>query len=153
MNRLCNVTKGVDEEAIGSLNRKRLRTSKAIHVLSVGPMDCGSMVHDALLDEPNWQLTIATTSPELWVIPEQESIQVAILASTLTEFELEDASLLIRQRWPLAKILLIGAGEGSLDCALYDDCVAPVAAPEFLLATIEQLAAGWYEWGSRNVAL
>jgi hypothetical protein len=78
---------------------------------------------------------------------------VAILASTLTEFELEDASLLIRQRWPLAKILLIGAGEGSLDCALYDDCVAPVAAPEFLLATIEQLAALWYEWGSRNVAL
>jgi hypothetical protein len=153
MNRLCNVPKGVNEETLGNPNRKRLRTSKAIHVLSVGPMDCGSMVHDALLEGPNWRLTIATTSPELWVIPEQESIQVAILDSTLTEFELEDASLLIRQRWPLAKILLIGTGQGSLDCALYDDCLAPVAAPKVLLETIERLAVGWHEWRSGNVAL
>jgi hypothetical protein len=153
MNRLCNVTNGVDEEAMGSLNHKRLRIPKAIHVLSVGPMDCGSMVHDALLDGPNWRLTIATDSHELCVIPEEESIQVAILDNTLSEFELEDACLLIRQRWPLAKILLIGTGDGSHDYALYDDCVAPTAAPEFLLATIERLAAGWYQWRSRNVAL
>jgi len=152
LNRLCNVTNSVDEEAIGSLSRKRLRIPKAIHVLAVGPMDCGSMVHDALLEGPNWRLTIATESQELSVIPDEASIQVAILDNTLSEFELEDASLLIRQRWPLAKILLIGTGEGSLDRSLYDDCVAPIAAPEFLLSAIERLAAGWYEWRSGNVA-
>jgi hypothetical protein len=153
MNRLCNVTDGVNKEATGSLNRKPPRIPEALHVLSVGPMDCGSMVHDALLDEPNWCLTIATDSQALWVIPEEESIQVAILDNTLSEFELEDASLFIRQRWPLAKILLIRSGGGSLDCALYDDCVAPITAPEFLLSTIERLAAGWYAWRSRNAAL
>jgi hypothetical protein len=153
MNMVCNVTNGVNEEAMGRLNRKRLPIPEAIHVLSVGPMDCGSMVHDALLDGPNWRLTIATHSQELWVIPEKESIQVAILDNTLSEFELEDASVFIRRRWPLAKILLIRSGGGSLDCALYDDCVAPIAAPEFLLSKIGCLAAGWYEWRSRNAAL
>ncbi len=153
MNRLCNVTKGVDEQAMGSLNHRYLGIPKAIHVLSVGPMDCGSMVHDALLGGPNWRLTIATDSRELWAIPEQASIQVAILDNTLSEFVLEDASLFIRERWPLAKILLIGTGEGSLDCALYDDRVAPTAAPEILPSTIERLAVGWHEWRFRNVAV
>ena len=32
----------------------------AINVLSVGPVDHGSMVHDALLDGSNFRLTIAT---------------------------------------------------------------------------------------------
>jgi hypothetical protein len=111
------------------------------------------MVHDALLDRPNWRLTIAIDPRELWAVPDLEPIQVAILDGTLSEFELEDASLFIRQQWPLARILLIGTGEDSVDRAWYDDCVTSIAAPEFLHSSIERLAAGWYEWRSGNAAL
>jgi len=153
MNMFGNVTSGVDEEALESLNRKRLQSPKTIHLISVGPMECGSMVHDALLDEPNWRLTIATDFRQLLAIPEQESIQIAILDGTLSEFELEDASLFIRQQWPHARILLIRTGKDSVNHAWFDDCVTSIVAPEFLHSAIERLAAGRDESRSGNVAL
>jgi hypothetical protein len=153
MNRLCDVTKAADKVASGSLNRKHLRIPKAIHVLSVGPMDCGSMVHDALLAGPNWRLTIATDSRQLWAITKQETIQVVILHNGLSLFELDDASRFIRQRWPHAKILVVCNGEAFLDDALYDVRVVSSADREVLLATIERLIGGWHEWRSRDAEL
>jgi len=153
MNKLCDATKGADVEALRGLNHKHLRIPKATHVLSVGPMDCGSMVHDALLDGPNWRLTIATDSRQLWVIPKQETIQVVILHNALSAFELDDASRFIRQRWPHAKILVVCNGEGFLDDALHDVRVVSNAGREVLLATIERLIGGWHEWRSRDAEL
>jgi hypothetical protein len=119
---------------------------KTIHVLSVGPVDYGSVVHDALLKGPKFRLSIATDYRELWVIPKQELIQVAILHNTLSAFELEDASRFIRQQWPNARILIIRRGVGSLDDALYDDRLAPNAAPELLLFAIERHTGKGHEW-------
>jgi hypothetical protein len=77
MNSLCNVSKDIGENAIKTLDREHTRVAKTIHVLFVGPVDCGSMVHDALLDRSNFRLTITTDYRELWGASTQESIQVA----------------------------------------------------------------------------
>ena len=153
MNRLRDVATGANESAIGTLDGRDARTPKTIHVLFVGPVDFGSMVHDALLCGPNCRLSIAPDYRELWVIPKQESIQVVVLHSTLSSFELDDATRFIRQRWPHTRILVIRSSEGSLDDALYDDRVAPTVAPEVLLTTIERLTGRWREWRSRDVEL
>ena len=101
MNKLCSVVTNSNESAIGTLDGRDARTPKTIHVLFVGPVDFGSMVHDALLCGPNSRLPIAPDYRELWVIPKQESIQVVILHNTLSSFELEDATRFIRQRCPI----------------------------------------------------
>jgi hypothetical protein len=125
----------------------------AIHVLSVGSVDEGSVVHDTLLDGSNFRLTIATDYRKLWGMPTQESIHVAILHNTLSSFELEAACQLIRRRWPRARILVVSSGESILEDALYDDRVAPTAAPAVLLTTIERLTGGWHEWRPGNVVM
>ena len=147
MNRLCNVAVGSNENAIRteSLDRTHIRMAKTIHVLSVGPVDFGSMVHDALLDGASFRLTIAMDYRKLWGMSAQESIHVAVLHDTLSSFELEATCRLIRQRWPHAKILLVSRRESSLDDGLYDDR-ASTAAPEVLLTTIERLTGGWHDW-------
>jgi len=125
MNNLYDTATVAQEKAIGILDRGQHQKATAIHVLSVGPLDRGSMVHDALLDGPGFRLTIAAGYRELWAIPRQEPLHAVILHSTLTSFELEAACQLIRRRWPHARILIIRNGEGSLEDALYDDRVAP----------------------------
>jgi hypothetical protein len=119
--------------------------AKTIHIVSVGPVECGSMVHDALLDRISFRLSIATDYRKLWEVPAQEIIHVAVLHNTLSSFELEAACRLIRQRWPYAKILLVAKEESFLDDGLYDDR-APTAARDVLQNTIERLTGGWHDW-------
>jgi hypothetical protein len=120
---------------------------KTIHVLSVGSVDRGCMVHDTLLKGPKFRLSIATDYRALWAIPKQEPIQVVILHNTLSAIDLEDSCRFIRRRWPDAWILLIRTGEGSLDDALYDDRVLPAVAQEVLLSAIERHAGMWASKG------
>jgi hypothetical protein len=145
MNRSYSKAKGVDQRANGSLDQRDHQMARTIRVLSVGPVDRGSMVHDVLLEGPRFRLSIATDYRELWAIHEHEDCQLAILHNTLAPFELEDASKFIRHRWPHARILVIRAGEDFLEDALYDDRVIPTVAREILFMTIEQLTAGWHE--------
>ncbi|MGD0940688.1 MAG: hypothetical protein ABR905_13370 [Terracidiphilus sp.] len=153
MSRLSSFAKGVEETSIGGLDGRDVQPPKAIHVLSVGPVDFGCMVHDALLDGPNPHLSIAPSYRELWAISKQESIQVVILHNTLSSFELEDASRFIRRRWPHARILVLHSGEGFLEDALYDERVALTVAPGVLLAAIERLAGGWQGQRSQDAEL
>ncbi len=153
MNSLADVAVGANKNAIGTLENGHFRMPAAIHVLSVGPVDLGSMVHDALLDGTSFRLTIATDYKRLWGMPTQESIQVAILHNTLSSFELEAACWLIRRRWPHTRILVVSKGESFLEDALYDDRVGPTVAPELLLTTIEQLTERLHEWRSGDVAM
>jgi len=128
----------------GSEGRRDARMAKAFHVLSVGPVERGCVIYDALLSGPNFRLTIATDYREVWKIADLESLQVVILHSTLSPLELEDTSRFIRRKWPHARILVIRAGEEFLDDPLYDDHLAPAVAPEVLLTAIERLAGGWH---------
>jgi hypothetical protein len=153
MNSLSDAARSNTENAIGSLERVSMRRRKTIHVLFLGSMDHASMVHDVLLDGPNFRLTVKTDYRELWSIQKGESIQVVILHNTLNLIELEDSSRYIRQRWPHARILIIRREEGSLEDALYDERVAPVAAPEVLLTTIDRLTGGWHERVSGEVEM
>jgi hypothetical protein len=124
-----------------------------IRVLSVGSVDRGSMVHDALLEGPGFLLSIATDYSGLRAMPEPEDFQVAILHNTLDSFELDDACRLIRHQWPHARILVIRAGEDFLEDALYDDRVIPTVAREVLLMSIDQLTARWHEGRTRDERL
>ncbi len=142
MKRQRAFSKGTIVNAIETLNESHLRMANDSRVLSVGPVDRGIWIHDALSDEPNSRLTIATDYRQLWEIPPKEPIQVAILHDTLSSFELEAACCLIRRRWPHARIVIVRSGVGSLDDALYDDRVVPAVAPELLLTEIERLAGG-----------
>lgn len=153
MNMPCDVSKVVEKSAIGSMCHSVAQMPKEIHVLSVGAVVCGSMVHDALLNGPRFRLSIAPDYRMLWVIPKLESIQVVILHSTLSLSELDDASRFIRQRWPHTRILVVRNGEGFLDDALYDVRVVSNVDREVLLATIERILGGWNEWGSRDAEL
>lgn len=109
-------------------------------------MDHSFFVHDALLEVPNSQLSIATDCREVRVIPKQEVIQLAILHNSLSFFELEESCRFIRRQWPRAKILVVRWGEGFLDDGLYDDRVRPTVTAEVLLTTIEWLIGGRHEW-------
>jgi hypothetical protein len=153
MNSLSVVARSTKENAIGSLAGVHIRREKTIHVLSLGPVDRGSMVYDALLNGPNFHLTIATDYRELWGMSAQESIQVAILHNTLTTFETEAACRLIRRRWLHARILVASAEESNLEDALYDERVAPFVAPEVLLTTIDRQTGGWHEGRSGEVEI
>lgn len=115
--------------------------ARNIHVLSVGPMDRGSLVHDALLAVPDFRLSIVTDYRALWTFPKLEPIHVVVLHNTFSKFEIEDSCRLIRRMWPHAGILVVHRGEDSLDDALYDDRAALPASPQDLLSAIERLTS------------
>jgi hypothetical protein len=110
-----NVLKSTGESAVGTLNAARIRFATAIQVVSVGPVERGCWVHDALSGRPNARLTIATDLRQLWSISTQYSIQVAILHDTLSLLDFEAASRLIRRRFPSAKILVVSREESFLE--------------------------------------
>jgi len=151
MNILSKVTNDDYQNAIGSLDRTVLRMPKAIHVLCVGPMSLGNIVHDALLELPHFRLSVATDYPGLWAIPRQEPIDVVILHNTFSSSEIEDSCRFIRRRWPHARILLLHRGESFLEDALYDERAAPNVDPEVLLSTIQRLIGKWEAWRSGDV--
>jgi hypothetical protein len=140
MSNLCEVTTFANDSAIGAIGRDLFQKTEAIRVLSIGPVEHGSLVHDALLNGPDFHLSIATDYRELWKIPAEESVHVAILHNTFSEFETEAACRLIRRRWIDARILIVSNEESNLEDALYDDRVVARVSSEILSATIERLA-------------
>jgi hypothetical protein len=134
-----------DKDHEKSVNPIENQNMKTIHVLSVGSMESGTVVRCALLGEPNLTISIVTNYLELWTIPNQEVIHLVILNKALSAPELEASSRLIRQRWPRARILVVRAGEGSLEDALYDDCVTPADSPEMVRSRIECLLVSCFE--------
>ena len=124
-----------------------------IHLLSVGPMDRCSQIRDALLRVPNSQLSMAKDYRELWMISQEENIQVVIPHDILPTFELEASCRLIRRRWPRARILILRSRVCSLDDALFDDVVDSTVAKETLLAAIWRLVGARLRRSSRNVGV
>lgn len=145
MNGFYSPSQGVNENSYRSSDQKGFRMTGAIHVLSVGSLDLGSMVHDALLEAPGFQLSIAKGYLDLRAMHEHEDFQLAVLHQTLGSRDLEDTCRFIRHRWPQARILVIREGEDFLEDALYDERVIPPVAWEILIVTIQQLTAAWRE--------
>lgn len=125
--------------------------AKMIHLLSVGPVDRCSLICDALLKVPNSQLSMAKDYRELWMISQEENIQVVTLHDVLPSFELEAACRLIRRRWPRARILILRSRVFSLDDSLFDDVVDSTVAMETLLAAIQLLVHAHLGRKPRNV--
>jgi hypothetical protein len=118
---------------------RNLPSRNRIHILSVGSLDHGNLVYDALIGRSDFRLSIATDYPELWAMPKQEVIDVAILHDSLSLIGLDDACRFIRRHWPLARILVLRNGQDFLEDALFDSCMEPNTDPIMLLAVIEQL--------------
>jgi len=150
MKEFCSPSQGVNENSYRSPDQKVFRMTRATHVLSVGSLELGSMVHDALLEGPGFQLSIAMGYLDLRAMHEHEDFQLAVLHQTLVSRDLEDACRFIRHRWPKARILVIRGGEDFLEDALYDDRVIPPVVWEILIAKIKQLTATWHEGRSGN---
>jgi hypothetical protein len=110
-----------------------------LHILSVGHVSLSILVGDAMSGSWKCQLTVATGSRELRLLPKHVDVDAAILHCTLSSLELEDASRFIRRQWPSARILIIRGESEFLDDALYDDRVLPAVASQVLLPTIERL--------------
>ena len=142
MNAMCgfrNDHQGVGKNAGIGAHPDEFPSSRGSHVLIVGPIESGNVVRSALLGEPNLTISIVANYQELWTIPSQEIIHLFILNKTLSTFELEESSRLIRQRWRRAKILVVRHGEGFLEDALYDDRVKVRDTREVLRGRIERL--------------
>ena len=88
MKGFCSPSQGVNENSYGSPDQEDFRRVRAIHVLSVGPLDLSSMVHDALLEGPGFQLSIATGYLDLRAMHEHEDFQLAVLHQTLVSRDL-----------------------------------------------------------------
>lgn len=153
MSRVTISGKVADQGAIDCSNGRDMPRPMALHMLSVGPLESASILHDALFDRQNWRMTIAIDTFELAVIPRQQSIHVAILHSALSARELLESCLIIRQHWPHAGIMVIRGGEGFLDDALYDDRQMPATTPRHLLESIEHLAAESLQRRSGNARI
>jgi hypothetical protein len=110
-----------------------------LHILAVGPAPLCSIVGEAVRILPHCRLSIAGDLRQLWLAPRGDVVDVAILDSTLSPLDLEDAGRLIRRQWPVARILILRSDLESLDDALYDEHVPPPATPATLLGAIQRL--------------
>lgn len=153
MNRLCVVPDHLSANVIEDPDRNSSRAANPVHVLSVGPVDCGSAVHDALLGGPHFRLSIATDIGALWMIPKQESVHLVILHHTLSSFEVEDGRWFVHEWWPKAIIMVIRSDAGLLHVAQYNDEAARSDSSEILLRTIERLGGTWHRWASADATL
>lgn len=126
-------------------------TEESVHLVSVGTIECGCLIHDSLLNVLNARLSMVTDCRRLWEMPEHGEIHLVILHDTLSSPELDQTSRLIRRRWPQAKILVIRAGEDFLEDALYDERETPSVSPRALLTRIKSIlniASGTTQGGS-----
>lgn len=110
-----------------------LSTNRTIHVLSVGRLETGRLMCDALLDSPDFRISLVHDYRDLWISSRQHVVNAVVMHNTLCSFELTEAARLVRNRWPNAKILIIRSGEVSIDRALYDQRLHPPVKPEVLV--------------------
>lgn len=122
--------------------------AEKFHLLSIGPLERSYALHDALLDThsahpfetPEFnEMMLLPDYRELWVVPQQQVVHLAVVRETLSEFELDEACRFIRHRWPTAKIVVVRAGENFLEDALYDDRIRPDTSPEHLCKAVLRL--------------
>jgi DNA-binding NtrC family response regulator len=122
-----------------------------LHVLSIGSQDSCNTVRDVLLQRHNCRLSVVTSLWDMYAIPQQNHLDIAILHHTLSRLQIRDASEYIRRRWPRAKILVISAEMDVPDDPLYDEWAPPGQSSGTLLAMIEQLTGGAKERCVRNI--
>jgi len=116
-----------------------LSTNRTIHVVSVGRIETGRLMCDALLDSPDFRVSFVHDYRDLWISSRQHVVNAVVMHNTLCSFELAEAARLVRNRWPNAKILIIRSGEVSLDRALYDQRLHPPVKEQVLLEQVRLL--------------
>lgn len=110
-----------------------------LNVLSIGSQDSCNTVRDVLLQRRSCRLSVVTSLWDMYAIPQQNHLDIAILHHTLSRLDIQNASEYIRRRWPRAKILVISSEMNVPDDPLYDERALPGQSPRTLLAMIEQL--------------
>lgn len=111
-----------------------------LHVLSVGSMDDGNLVRDALQARRHCRLVVAGGYQELRTIPAERRCEVAILHTSVPSIELRDCCAWIRRTWPQTRILLLANSPGTLDDPRCDARIDRGLTPAELLNIVKSLA-------------
>lgn len=96
--------------------------------------------HAAFLGDSGYQVEATSKLPELFDL-RSRAIRLAVLSDSLGSAGLRSAAETIRRQWPLARILILGAGQRVLDDPLYDEAVDRRIHDDDLLAMLEKLSA------------
>ena len=113
--------------------------NEALHVLSVGRLEHEALLREALGEMPQVVVNHASDYRELWNLSKENRFDAVLFHNSLCSFELEEASRLVRGRWPAAKILIIRSGEMSLDDPLYDHRIVPPADAKLVMAVLSSV--------------
>lgn len=111
----------------------------AARALFVGPEHRSDPIRDALRAQLGSRVFATHDWSELWLLSTQEPFCLAVLHHTLSDFDLEAATRIVRQRWPKARILLVRTKVEFLDDRLYDHRIAPSLFTGALHKTVQQL--------------
>ena len=112
-----------------------------LRVLSVGSDASGAKIRDSLLRRSKCRLYVATSTWDISVLLGGREFDVAVVDNTFSPQRATVLCAYIRQRWPVAKLLLITSAAGRSTCTLCDERISPRASGEAILAAIERLAA------------
>ena len=112
-----------------------------LSVLSVGSNASSAKIRDSLLCRSKCRLYVASSEWDISVLVGRSEIDVAVVDNSFSHQRATVLSTYIRQRWPLAKVLLVTSAARRSTCTTCDERISPTASGEALLAAIERLAA------------
>ena len=108
-------------------------------VLSVGRMDEDVLIRVPLEESPGFCFSHANDYLELWALSRGHTYDAVIFHNSISRFELEEATRLVRRRWPTAGILLIRSGEITLRDPFFDQRLRPPVDPNTLMSALSGL--------------
>ncbi len=108
-------------------------------VLSVGRMDEDVLIRLPLDEWPGFSFSHANDYLELWGLSRGHTYDAVIFHNSISRFELEEATRLVRRRWPSAGILLIRSGEITLRDPFFDQRMRPPVDPNSLMSVLSGL--------------
>jgi hypothetical protein len=108
-------------------------------VLSVGRMDEDVLIREPLHESSGFRFSHANDYLELWALSRGHTYDAVIFHNSISRFELEEATHLVRRRWPSAGILLIRSGEITLRDPFYDRRLRPPVEPNTLMSVLSEL--------------
>lgn len=130
------------KNSLNSSESIRHLAPKTLHVLYVGPLDGTYAIYETLCEAPGLRFSVAVDYHAVWLIQRPQSIDLAILHSSLSNSEIDDLTRYLRRKWPHVRILLIRDNAEFLDDALYDERLPSCTDANVLLTVLSGLLPG-----------
>lgn len=121
----------------------RLTDSTAMSALLV---DSDPELRDSrylLLSSLHIPVHIVSSYAEVFQLTEPSCYNLVVLSTRPNDKQASYVAVFVRNRWPTAKILLLGVNCGCLDDPMYDDIVNPRCDPAEFVRTAQRLLQGY----------